>query len=407
MIQHTRTSNQSGAVSLFVVIFAMLLLTIITMSFVRLMISDQQRASNVDLSQSAFDSAQAGAEDAKRALIWYQKRCQVSEAACELAKTAITSPNCNTGLRASGVISGLATDKSEVLVQQNTSTVDKDLDQAYTCVKMEVDTDNIEATIPKGGSRLIALRGVSQFDQVRLSWFSSEDLTIPTDPVDVSMESPDKPLFSIADWSANRPPIMRAQMMQVGKTFTLSDFDRTVGAAGNQSSNSNALFLYPVRANSGNTFASFVDRDVRKASNDPNEVPLPDSKSDTPLATRCQPTVTSGNFSCSIVLHLPFPINGDKNDRTAFLRLATYYNGAKVRVELLDSAMPGVVNFKGVQPRIDSTGRANDMFRRIETRVELTDPTFPYPDAAVDISGNFCKDFSVTDSASIAGACTN
>lgn len=401
----TYTSNQSGAVSLFVVIFAMLLLTIITMSFVRLMVSDQQRATNVDLSQSAYDSAQAGAEDAKRALLWYQKRCQVSDTACDLARTAITSANCNTGLRAAGVVGGLATDKSEVIVQQNTSTVDKSLNQAYTCVKMEVDTDDIEASLPSGGSRVIPLRGVAQFDQVRLSWFSSEDLTSPTDPVDVKIESPDKPLLAVEDWTANRPPIMRAQMMQIGNSFTLSDFDRTVGAAGNQSSNSNALFLYPVRANSGNTFASFVDRDVRKASNDPDEVPLPDSKSDTPLATRCQPTVTSGNYACSIVLHLPFPINGGKNDRTAFLRLATYYNGAKVKVELLDSALPGVVKFKGVQPRIDSTGRANDMFRRIETRVELTDPDFPYPDAAVDVSGDFCKDFAVTDKAFIADGC--
>ncbi|QWQ32402.1 hypothetical protein KOY48_00720 [Candidatus Minimicrobia naudis] len=61
-----KNTRQSGAVSLFTVIFGPKMpLTIVTIGFIKLMIMDQRQSSNNDLAQSAYDAALAGVEKCK------------------------------------------------------------------------------------------------------------------------------------------------------------------------------------------------------------------------------------------------------------------------------------------------------------------------------------------------------
>lgn len=368
--------KQHGAVSLFIVVFTALLITVITVSFIHIMVLDQQQASTADLSQSAYDSAQAGVEDAKRALLRYQSICD-SGGACAAAATKINSSVCNAGL--DGIVD---TSGSEVQVKEDSG--GNALNQAYTCVRIQLATADYLGVLQADDSKVIPLVGTSPFDTVQLQWFSSQDLqTGNNSTIDLLPGSAlTQPLLVQSAWQPNRPSIMRSQLMQFGTSFNLSDFNDT-NAQGQ--SNANTLFLYPTgttgMANSTVDTAAFEARDARKTA------------TGKPLPITCSGNLTGGGYACSVNLILPTPIGG--GNRTAFLRLSALYNKTDYRVTLSNGSTP--VTFAGVQPQIDSTGRANDLFRRVESRVEMVDTNFPYPDAAVDTTGNFCKDFLITD----------
>jgi hypothetical protein len=373
-------NQKRGSVSLFIVIFTALLITVVAVGFVSIMVQDQQQASTADLSQSAYDSAQAGVEDAKRALIRYQTICNADESssACATAQSQIDSQTCNSAVE---TLKDVTVSGGEVAVQTNSA---NNLDQAYTCTKINLDTDDYLGSLSANNFNLIPLTGVGAFDTVQIQWFSSSNLNSGTS-FDVDLQDPTKgvPLLLQGSWKQNRPSLMQAQLVQFGSNgFTLGDFN---SANASDQSDANMLFLYPTGttgvSNSTIDTYSFVNNDIRRAG------------SDKPLAVTCTGTLASGGYACAVNITLPTPING--GNRTAFLQLSALYNNSNYRITLLNGGVP--VKFNAVQPEVDSTGRTNDLFRRVQARVVLFDANFPFPEAAVNVTGNVCKNFIVTD----------
>lgn len=369
-----KLNKQRGSASLFVVIFAALLITIIVVSFIRIMVNDQQQATATDLAQSAYDSSQAGVEDSKRALLWYQTVCSTGTATeCASAKAIISSADCNAAVsQLEGVVT--TTDNSEVKVQTKVELTNK-LDQAYTCTKIVVDTPDFVGSISNSESKIIPLISNLPFNTVQVEWFNMKDLTSSTS-TSITFNGSTLPLSNpwAINASTNNPPIMRTQIIQTNKSagFTLGEFDSSTTNA-----KSNTLFLYP-RSTGISSFS--MSSDVRRSPNGPT-------------AIRCSGTVSSGGFLCTATLTVSSSATYD-----SLLRLTTLYGKANFRIKLFNSGSP--VLFSGVQPSIDSTGRANDLYKRVQTRVEMDDSSFAYPEAAVDVTGNFCKNFFVTDIAS-------
>jgi hypothetical protein len=105
-------------------------------------------------------------------------------------------------------------------------------------------------------------------------------------------------------------------------------------------------------------------------------------------------------YACKVTLSLPNPMGKAASTRDAYLRLTTIYGDADYRIVLKNDAE--VVAFDGIQPLVDSTGRAADVFRRVSARVEQSDPNeaLLYPRATIDMTNHFCKNFVITDATS-------
>jgi hypothetical protein len=404
--------QEKGAVSLFIVIFSALLITVVTVGFIQLVLSNQRQATTNDLSQSAYDSAQAGVEDGKRALLAYQNICSTitnnpaaDATACSNAYTTIIGGgNCNQGVVS--ILGGKSvTNPDEVAVQQ--SGLDSAFNQAYTCVIIQPQTDDYLGTLPPNSSNIIPIKSQSPITSIEVQWYDSSNISSPdlsvsllpfaSIPISGSPASLHPPLYSQAGsgWGPNRPSIMRVQLMQFGSSFSLSDFNNT-NVAGQ--SNANTLFLYPTGKTG--TASNTVDEDSFTG-NDIRRTPV-----GSPLPVSCTGTLAGGGYACNVKIDLPTPIGGVTSPTvpTTYIRLTALYNASNYRVTLYNSASgcDGKLQpckFDGVEPAIDSTGRANTLYRRVDTRVQLLDTNFAYPSAALDVTGNLCKDFSVANQA--------
>lgn len=382
--------KESGAVSIFSVVFGILIITVITVSFLRVVVSDQRQSTNAALADNARSSALVGVEDAKRALVRYKNSCLSGAGTtlginCASMKADLSDAPCNVALRGlydfSGDLSG------EVPVRTHLG-AGNTMDQAYTCVKVKVDTPDYIGKSEAHQVSFIPLKSVGMFNSINIRWFSRDDVSdgvvsVPSYALSSSSEGgalSSPALIKPGGWSSNTPPVLRAQLVQYSASegFTLGQFDdRGAGAR-----NFATTFLYP-----GSLSNTSFNINMSMA--------------------RCETTIPAGGYSCSARLSLPLAMDSsNEGDRVAYLALMPYYNSAHFSVTLHPDSSNRIVNFDSVQPEIDSTGRASNVFKRLSARVEMVGGGASYPAAAVDLSGDFCKDFSVTNQSFVPGECS-
>lgn len=361
-----------GAASIFIVVFFALLLGVIVVSFTRIAIQDQQQSTISDLNRSAYDSAEAGIEDAIRVLNTYNNECvKVAgpDPKCNKTtgsyKTLTDNPqigNCN--LHTLPGIAPKANTKGEVAI--TTSGNDDALNQAYTCVRMTINTPDVKINAEQDKSYLVPLLSTSgDITSVKVNW---HDAT--TDGNNPPFKT--FPELSQGNTWGNAPALLRVQLISVPKSNINID---------SLSQNASSVFLFP------STRPLAVNMISMSAAN----ATVGGEKITAPHEAKC--SSSSVAYLCGVELNT---FVGPAADYTYYLRITPLYRSTSFQIIL----NPGSDTlFNNVQPEIDSTGRANNVFRRIQQRVQYEAPTLENftINGTFDITDGFCKDFNVAN----------
>lgn len=349
--------DQRGVVSIFIVIFSAILMAVVTLSFLSLMIHDQQRATDNQLSQSAYDAAMTGVEDAKRAIAICQKDpkhagcSQIASQDCVSTIQGVLGPAVQATTRDDG--------NKEFLIQQPEgarSETENTLNQAYTC--LTIDPTPVDYHVDQAADMPIVIPLQTSGDPltggVTLSWKPSISGAATKLPSTGRLD-----LQPFATWNGNSyPPLMRVELIR-----GLSDPSAQPSVSSNTKS---VAFVYP-----GAGRAGALDMNIDNH-NTPN----------TPALGGCQKNGTS--YECSITIK-----DANKDMSGSYLVLTPIYSGASVTLTLNGAKFGSYI-----QSVVDSTGRADDLFRRVRARVNLS-PATVYPNAALTLNGPLCKNFAV------------
>src|SRR5688572_14994191 len=179
--------KQDGVVSLFTVIFFTVLVTVLTVGFVRIMINERRQSTDQDLTSRAYYAAESGVEDARRALQQYYPnpadRTKLNAATCDApvgySKTISTSPSVG-----------------------------------YSCMLMDLNPNDLQATLPGDSSSMqwaIRSEGDVNFNKIRVSWHSLTDQADGT-PIALRNANDNPTTFNWKSGTNPFPAMLRLQM---------------------------------------------------------------------------------------------------------------------------------------------------------------------------------------------------
>lgn len=353
----------------------------------RYAIRDGHMSSTRDLSQSAYDSAMAGVEDSKVFLNKKYKSCSGSSYNPEICKrlsSAIReSQNSCNALYAGGYGIGSASEETKIKSSQESGK--DDLNQAYTCLKLNDLSSNYLSRIQKNTKKIIPLNGEDGFKSIKISWHNKENYNSNTSNKDILKFNKRLDIPKSSEW-ANSPSILKVQIF--GYNINSDRLDDINGSIRDDGIGIDERIYRPYFSTSETNNSDELPQSKRtgKENNSTTKV--------TPVSCNISSLF---EYACQVNLNIL-----DKKIENANIRLyaiiTPIYSDTSLKLELIDNNK--IINFKDVQYVVDSTGRANDHFRRVESRLEMKGFEFPLPNYTITIDGDnaekLCKNFWVT-----------
>lgn len=377
--------SKKGVASLYAVVFATILFGVITLSFVRIILSEARQSGDDELSQSAYDSALAGVEDAKRAVNAYYACLNggKGQAYCDANYNPFDA-TCDQFSRSTSNLKkvlGYQNAEGEIKIQETSTTLDRNdettTDQAYTCITMSREVEDYRSTLTTDTRVRVIPIGIdsgqlNRVARIEFKWFSENNSTT------LDRLYKNKALMKKSETS--NVPVISLTLLYTDAKFTISSFNNSTAT------NYDTMILLPSEEGADGATDTIGWGSITSAGNS-------DTKNE-PFSIKC----SKGEFACKASLsvdgHLPAGGNA--------VLVASMPYGETVTdfvVTMYDSA-GNIINFEGAQISVDSTGRANQLYRRVETRLDPVDSYFPYPQFAAELDGEggseLMKNFWIT-----------
>lgn len=371
-------NKEAGFVSLFSTIFFMLLITVITLGFLRIMGLEQRQSLDNELSASAVTAAESGIEDGKRAILKYYSLPDGDALKAEL-RTALTSDQCDALTQSATIRNSLGL-HSEGNVINNPQ-----LNQYYTCLTVNLQSPDFVAQTSAGNSEIVPLRAASgNYTSVKVEWhLISENPGSDGDGIPAGyapgISLPPLTGSGPNTWtSLGYPSYLRVQLIG----HPNGSFDRNALQQRNR-----ATLLVP-----GTDGATTIALDAA----DPNPGIFGEEQL-IPRRVQCRldPGGNLGSYACSATLDLPSGAEFAGNNNTYFLRVTPIYGPSHFRVALVNDS-GDETPMTDVQPIVDATGRAADVFRRLQARVRIN-PITTFPEYVAESAEDICKVMQLSD----------
>ncbi|MBQ6127955.1 hypothetical protein IJI69_04735 [Candidatus Saccharibacteria bacterium] len=397
-----KLSFKRGATSIYAVIFLTLMFGIITMSFVRIVINESISTTNADLYKSAYDSAMAGVEDAKIAVLKYHDcisqgytaNKDSAETSCPRIiyemEQGIADESCDVVARVLGRENGGEDTQYSTIIQETQSTSDEGsssyMEQAYTCVKITEETDDYLTTLTAADStRIIPLHSadLTDINAIEFSWFSDVNASSTASNYMIGSDATKTELKDNSQTYA--PPVVTFEIFQTDSANGAPYFNVGELSVNNSKSTGtdHAMLVFEPKDGTGKNIvdAATVLDHSDKYSNDL-------------IITNCK---AGERYACTTTIMFPPTYrNTPRAAATTFLKVSLPYQRPSTDISVslcktwdsLENKCSSYTKLTGVQAAIDSTGRANDLYRRVEARVELVDLYYPYPEYAIFLGGS-------------------
>lgn len=332
--------NEEGLVAIVVATIIMIILSLITMGFARLMQGEQKQALDRSLSTQAFYAAESAVNDVVR---------RIQD---ENPVTRYTSDK--TDCRPDATFNGSVNSANAA---------------SYSCLLIDQAPDTLEYTQGSIGittSKVIPLHADTnvQIGSIKVAWEQSAGVTPTFSNSCPTTEPVAFPAFGSWAWTTG---MMRLDLIPADTLDRDSLINNTL-----------SLFLYPC------TGAGSVTSILYSAHS-------PTNAKGRVVPVRC----ASGAVPRDCELTIELDAGAGAKNRLYYLRAKSIYRASDMTIRIYDTASPpNQLAIRGAQVQIDSTGKVNDVVRRVQVRVPVN-KAYAVPEFVIETTDSICKQIQV------------